>query len=100
MTGGLGMIGLFNSVSPRTIQLFGFLVLAALFIAIGTCFQLVEPAASVPLMAFLYVLTEIFFEIGPNFTTFMIPAELFPTRFRCTAHGISAASCKIAPVLV
>ncbi|EER37788.1 phosphate transporter [Histoplasma capsulatum H143] len=100
MIGGLGMIKLTKRISPRTVQLFGFLVLTAILIAIGISFETVSRHASVPLIAFLYVLSQIFFEIGPNFTTFMIPAELFPTRFRCTAHGISAAAGKIASVVV
>ncbi|KAI2057694.1 hypothetical protein LOZ43_002986 [Ophidiomyces ophidiicola] len=100
LVGGLGMIKLIKRISPRTIQFYGFIVLAIIFVAIGICFQLVDRAKSVPLIALLYVLSQIFFEIGPNFTTFIIPAELFPTQFRCTAHGISAASGKIASVLV
>ena len=28
-----------------------------------------------------------------------VPAELFPTRFRCTCHGISAASGKLGSIL-
>ncbi|KAM5445765.1 hypothetical protein MaudCBS49596_007221 [Microsporum audouinii] len=100
LTGGLGMIKIIKRSSPRTIQLYGFIVLAVIFITIGICFQVVNRSISVPLIAFLYVLSQVFFEIGPNVTTFMIPAELFPTRFRCTAHGISAMSGKIASVLV
>lgn len=100
ITGGLGMIKLIKRNSPRTIQLYGFIVLAVIFLIIGTCFQVVPRSTSVPLIAFLYALSQVFFEIGPNVTTFMIPAELFPTRFRCTAHGISAMSGKIASVLV
>ncbi|EDN05179.1 predicted protein [Histoplasma mississippiense (nom. inval.)] len=100
MIGGLGMIKLTKRISPRTIQLFGFLVLTAILIGIGISFETVSRHASVPLIAFLYVLSQIFFEIGPNFTTFMIPAELFPSRFRCAAHGISAAAGKIASVVV
>ncbi|OJD13446.1 hypothetical protein AJ78_06100 [Emergomyces pasteurianus Ep9510] len=100
MLGGLGMIKLTKRISPRTIQLFGFLTLTVILIAIGVCFETVSRHASVPLITFLYVLSQVFFEIGPNFTTFMIPAELFPTRFRCTAHGISAAAGKIASVVV
>jgi PHS family inorganic phosphate transporter-like MFS transporter len=36
---------------------------------------------------------------GPNSTTYIIPAEVFPTRYRCTAHGISAAFGKFGAVL-
>lgn len=28
-----------------------------------------------------------------------IPAEIFPTKFRCTCHGISAAAGKLGSVL-
>lgn len=38
-------------------------------------------------------------EPGPNTTTYIIPAEVFPTRYRATAHGISAAFGKLGAVL-
>lgn len=31
---------------------------------------------------------------GANATTFIIPGEVFPTKVRASAHGISAASGK------
>ena len=48
----------------------------------------------------LYVLCQLCFYFGPNGLTFIIPAELFPTRFRCTCHAMSAASGKFASVIV
>lgn len=30
-------------------------------------------------------------DFGPNTTTFIIPAEIYPTDVRATCHGISAA---------
>jgi hypothetical protein len=36
---------------------------------------------------------------GPNATTFIIPAECYPTRFRATAHGLSAGSGKIGAII-
>jgi PHS family inorganic phosphate transporter-like MFS transporter len=36
---------------------------------------------------------------GPNTTTFVIPGEAFPTRYRSTAHGISAASGKLGAIV-
>ena len=36
---------------------------------------------------------------GPNATTFIIPAECFPTRFRATAHGFSAAAGKVGAII-
>ncbi|RUP47658.1 hypothetical protein BC936DRAFT_145483 [Jimgerdemannia flammicorona] len=35
-------------------------------------------------------------KFGPNATTFIYPGEMFPTRYRSTCHGISAASDVLA----
>lgn len=47
----------------------------------------------------LYGLTFFFANFGPNSTTFIIPAELFPARFRSTCHGISAAAGKAGAII-
>jgi PHS family inorganic phosphate transporter-like MFS transporter len=47
----------------------------------------------------LFVLIQFFFQFGANTTTFIIPAEVFPTRFRATAHGLSAACGKAGAIL-
>ena len=39
--------------------------------------------------------TYFFAEFGPNTTTFVYPAEIFPVRVRTTSHGIAAAAGKI-----
>ncbi len=36
-----------------------------------------------------------FTEFGPNTTTFIYPAEIFPTDVRTTGHGISAGAGKL-----
>ncbi|KAG9196658.1 hypothetical protein G6011_01779 [Alternaria panax] len=43
---------------------------------------------------------HIAFKLGPNAMTFTIPAETFPTKYRCTCHGIAAASGKLGPWVV
>ena len=48
---------------------------------------------------FLYCLANFFQNFGPNTTTFIVPGEAFPTRYRSTAHGISAASGKLGAVI-
>lgn len=40
-----------------------------------------------------------FFNFGPNSTTFIVPGECFPTRYRSSAHGISAASGKVGAII-
>lgn len=47
----------------------------------------------------LYTLAQFFFNAGPNSTTFIVPGECFPTRYRSTSHGISAASGKIGAII-
>jgi len=36
-----------------------------------------------------------FTEFGPNTTTFVYPAEIFPMEVRTTAHGIASATGKL-----
>jgi PHS family inorganic phosphate transporter-like MFS transporter len=47
----------------------------------------------------LYSLTFFFANWGPNATTFVVPAEIFPAKFRSTGHGISAASGKAGAII-
>jgi hypothetical protein len=47
----------------------------------------------------LYALTFFSANLGPNTTTFILPAELFPARFRSTCHGISAAAGKVGALV-
>ncbi|KAF3778404.1 Inorganic phosphate transporter 1-1 [Nymphaea thermarum] len=47
----------------------------------------------------LYAFTFFFANFGPNTTTFVIPAEIFPARFRSTCHGISAAAGKAGAIV-
>ncbi|RMZ73914.1 phosphate transporter [Pyrenophora seminiperda CCB06] len=97
--GGLLMVKIVKYVSPKVIQFWGFLVLFVLFIVTGSAWtSLLESSRSGLIV--LYALSHIAFNLGPNVTTFIIPAEIFPTRYRCTCHGIAAASGKLASWVV
>jgi PHS family inorganic phosphate transporter-like MFS transporter len=48
---------------------------------------------------FLFCLGNFFQNFGPNVTTFVVPAEIFPTRYRTTAYGITAACGKLGAIL-
>ena len=43
----------------------------------------------------LYGISYFFTEFGPNTTTFIYPAEVFPTEVRTTGHGIFAGAGKL-----
>ncbi|CAM8988009.1 unnamed protein product [Rhodiola kirilowii] len=47
----------------------------------------------------MYSLTFFFANFGPNATTFVVPAEIFPARLRSTCHGISAAAGKLGAIV-
>lgn len=47
----------------------------------------------------LYCLANFFQNFGPNTTTFIVPGEVFPTRYRSTAHGVSAACGKLGAII-
>lgn len=61
--------------------------------------KLTETASAKKAFVFLYCLANFFQNFGPNTTTFVIPGEIFPTRYRSTAHGISAASGKLGAIV-
>ncbi|XP_042416315.1 probable inorganic phosphate transporter 1-10 [Zingiber officinale] len=46
----------------------------------------------------LYSLTFFFSNFGPNTTTFIVPAELFPARLRSTCHRMSRAAGKMGAI--
>ncbi|XP_042503029.1 inorganic phosphate transporter 1-4-like isoform X2 [Macadamia integrifolia] len=47
----------------------------------------------------MYAFTFFFANFGPNSTTFVVPAEIFPARLRSTCHGISAATGKAGAIV-
>jgi len=84
----------------KPIQLMGFCILTILFITMGFAYdKLTATTAGTNAFVFLYCLTNFFQNFGPNTTTFIVPGEAFPTRYRSTAHGISAASGKLGAVI-
>jgi PHS family inorganic phosphate transporter-like MFS transporter len=84
-----------DTVGRKPIQIMGFIILTVIFIVIGFAYNSLSGNA---LLA-LYVLAQFFFNFGPNTTTFIVPGEVFPTRYRSSAHGISAASGKIGAII-
>lgn len=81
------------------LQMFGFLVLAAFLVAVGTAFVTLSGGRYFAVIIVLYFLAQLFFNFGPNISTFIIPAEVFPTQYRATCHGISAAAGKLGSII-
>ncbi|KAI1783777.1 major facilitator superfamily domain-containing protein [Ganoderma leucocontextum] len=84
----------------KPIQLMGFSVLTVLFLTMGLAYDKMTSSSGGKIaFVVLYCLANFFQNFGPNTTTFIVPGEVFPTRYRATAHGISAASGKLGAIV-
>ena len=81
----------------KKIQMFGFAVNAVLFLVLALRYPQLQNDA--PAFFTVFVLLNLSFNFGANATTFIIPAEIFPSRVRATAHGVAAASGKIGAII-
>ncbi|KAJ7599450.1 phosphate transporter [Mycena floridula] len=89
-----------DSWGRKPIQLMGFIMLTILFVIMGFGYdKLIATTPGKNAFVFLYCLANFFQNFGPNTTTFVVPGEVFPTRYRSTAHGISAASGKLGAIV-
>ncbi|ORY11515.1 major facilitator superfamily domain-containing protein [Clohesyomyces aquaticus] len=84
-----------DKLGRKPIQIGGFAILTIIFCILGFAYNELSQRH---LLA-LYVLAQFFFNFGPNATTFITPAEIFPTRVRSTGHGISAGMGKLGAVI-
>lgn len=80
------------------IQLMGFVMMSIFMFIIGLKYEYLRNEQHKWTFGTLYGLTFFFANFGPNSTTFVLPAELFPTRLRSTCHAISAASGKAGAI--
>jgi MFS transporter, PHS family, inorganic phosphate transporter len=80
-----------DRIGRKPIQLIGFAMMALSF---GALF--VFPGWTTIAATFLicFGLAYFFTEFGPNVTTFLYPAEIFPVEIRTTAHGFAAGTGK------
>ncbi|KAF9364045.1 Inorganic phosphate transporter pho84 [Mortierella sp. NVP85] len=80
------------------IQIIGFIMSCILFCVLGFAYNQIKNY-SVALFIFLFAATQFFQNFGPNSTTFIVPGEVFPTRYRSTGHGIAAGSGKLGAII-
>ncbi|RQM11275.1 hypothetical protein B5M09_013570 [Aphanomyces astaci] len=76
----------------------GFAMLTILFLVMAIWLTELKTSYRT-LFVVIYSFAQFFFNFGPNTTTFVIPAEVFPTQVRSTDHEISAASGKAGAIL-
>lgn len=81
-----------DKLGRRWIQCVGFAMMALAYGLLA-----IAPALTTITLPFLliYGLSYFFTEFGPNVTTFVYPAEIFPVMVRSSAHGLAAALGKV-----
>jgi PHS family inorganic phosphate transporter-like MFS transporter len=89
-------IALVDVVGRVKLQLLGFFVMTAFLFGLAAPYNTLRAThASLALYAFAFF----FANFGPNLTTTIIAAELFPARFRTTCFGIAAAAGKAGAIV-
>ncbi|MBN1432109.1 MAG: MFS transporter [Methanomicrobiaceae archaeon] len=83
---------LVERVGRIKLQIIGFSgMIAGLLILATTSFG---PSALLLIMTG-FIVFNLLMNMGPNATTFIIPAEIFPTSIRATGHGFAASTAKL-----
>ncbi|MGC9210169.1 MAG: MFS transporter [Acidilobus sp.] len=89
---------LIDRAGRKPLQIVGFAAMSAIYAVLALAY-----AGSVGLNDLtkyvLFGLTFTFINLGPNTTTFVIPAEVYPVKYRSTGHGLSAAAGKLGAAL-
>jgi len=88
-------IAFIELLGRKWIQIQGFLVTALMFGILAGAGNHIGSGARFALI----IIAQLFFNFGPNATTFIVPGEVFPSRVRGLAHGFCAAVGKLGAIL-
>ena len=80
------------------LQRWGFAAVAAAALALGALFSASPAGLALPKFAVFQALTFAL-SWGPNISTYVLPAQLFPRAWRARGHGASAAAGKLGAVV-
>ncbi|XWS31427.1 hypothetical protein CRYUN_Cryun23aG0074700 [Craigia yunnanensis] len=92
-------VAFIDKMGRFSIQLMGFFFMTVFMFALAIPYDHWTHKDNRIGFVIMYSLTFFFANFGPNATTFVVPAEIFPARFRSTCHGISAASGKLGAMV-
>ncbi|URE35241.1 RuBisCO large subunit-binding protein subunit alpha [Musa troglodytarum] len=92
-------VGLIDIIGRFTIQILGFAMMTIFMLGLAIPYHHWTTSGHQIGFVVMYAFTFFFANFGPNSTTFIVPAEIFPARLRSTCHGISAASGKLGAII-
>ncbi|KAF8016477.1 hypothetical protein BT93_H1867 [Corymbia citriodora subsp. variegata] len=92
-------VAFIDHIGRFAIQLMGFFFMTVFMFALAIPYHHWTLKPNHIGFVIMYSLTFFFANFGPNATTFVVPAEIFPARLRSTCHGISAACGKAGAIV-
>ncbi|KAK4357016.1 hypothetical protein RND71_022626 [Anisodus tanguticus] len=92
-------VAFIDKIGRFAIQLMGFFFMTVFMFALAIPYNHWTKKENRIGFVIMYSLTFFFANFGPNATTFVVPAEIFPARLRSTCHGISAAAGKAGAIV-
>ncbi|XP_047940775.1 probable inorganic phosphate transporter 1-3 [Salvia hispanica] len=92
-------VAFIDIIGRFTIQIVGFFFMTVFMFALAFPYDHWMKKDNRIGFVIMYALTFFFANFGPNATTFVVPAEIFPARLRSTCHGISAAAGKAGAII-
>ncbi|KAJ1295414.1 hypothetical protein BS78_01G222000 [Paspalum vaginatum] len=92
-------VAFIDIIGRFAIQLLGFVMMTAFMLGLAVPYHHWTTAGHHTGFVVMYGFTFFFANFGPNSTTFIVPAEIFPARLRSTCHGISAAAGKAGAII-
>lgn len=100
LAGSLVAIPMVHYANRRKLLIYTSVALSLLFIATGASVVRTYAGPTHYLSMVFFALAQFMFNVGPNTLTFIITAEVFPTVFRGSFYGISAASGKLGAIVI
>jgi PHS family inorganic phosphate transporter-like MFS transporter len=98
LLGSIILIKVIDYIPRKSWLVWSFIGMTVLFASVGGSHFWAAHSGRLTMM--LYILCQLLFNLGPKSLTFIMPAEIFPTRYRATCFGISAATGKLGSVVV
>ncbi|KAL5225766.1 hypothetical protein ABZP36_012405 [Zizania latifolia] len=92
-------VAFIDIVGRFAIQLMGFFMMTVFMLGLAVPYHHWTTPGNHTGFIVMYGFTFFFANFGPNSTTFIVPAEIFPARLRSTCHGVSAAAGKAGAIV-
>jgi MFS family permease len=87
-----------DKMSPLRLQRLGFVFSFFALLALGFL-QSFNPALTMSVVITAFMTYNVFINLGPGITTYLLPTQYYPTDIRATGHGFAAGISKFGAFL-